>query len=69
MLFVALTQSIGHDYCDVWLEKAKVIVASIPEDNIGLSLSLSQNHLVVNTGIEQIPFLDVEFIFLADSNA
>jgi hypothetical protein len=64
MLFVALTQSIGDADCNSWLKETEIIIASIPKDDIGLLLRLSQDHLIINACVQEISFLNMKFIFL-----
>ena len=62
---VAGTQGVGHHYQQVRQEEGQVIVAAIPEDDIGLLLRLAQDGFVVDPGEDDAAGLEVRLVLLA----
>ena len=58
------TVRVQHGDVNIRLIECKVVIASIPEDDIRFFFSLTQNRLVVDTGIDDDTIFDVGFILL-----
>ena len=58
-------QRVHHGNQQVGLVEGKVIVAAIPDDDVGLLLGLAQDGLVVNAGVNDAARDHMRFVFLA----
>ena len=59
------TVRIGHHDLQVRNIEREVVVSTIPQDNVHFLLGLTQDLLVIHTGIYNDAIVDVRFVFLA----
>jgi hypothetical protein len=64
LFFVTFTQSVGYTNRDSGLKETKIIIPSIPKDDICFFLRFSQDHFVINACVQKIAFLNMKLIFL-----
>ena len=62
--FVAHAQRVGHDDVQIRLVEGRVVIAAVPDDDIGLGLRLCQDVAVVHARVDDGPAHDVGFVFL-----
>ena len=58
-------ERVGHDDVEVGAEERQVVVAAIPDDDVGLLLGLAQDGLVVDAGEDDAPRIEVWLVLLA----
>ncbi len=56
---------VGHHDLEVGPVEGQVVVAAIPEDDVGLFLGLGQDRAIVHSGIDDAARHDVGFVLLA----
>src|SRR5439155_10613983 len=54
-----------YDDLDVRLVEGQVVVAAVPDDDVGLTLRLLQDGAVIDAGIDDRAVLEVRLVFLA----
>ena len=64
LFFVTFTQSVGYTNRDSGLKETKIIIPSIPKDDICFLLRFSQDHFVINACVQKIAFLNMKLVFL-----
>ena len=62
---VAGAQRIGHDHEEVRPVEREVVVAAVPDDDVGLLLRLAEDGLVVDAGVEDAAGVEVRLVLLA----
>src|SRR5581483_6920976 len=63
--FVPGAMRIDHDYVTVRLEEWQIVVAAVPEHNVGFLLGLPQDTLIIDPGIDHYAAIQMWFIFFA----
>ena len=62
---VAGAERVGYGDEQVGLVEREVVVAAVPQDNVGLRLGLAQDGLVVDAGVEDAAGVEVRLVFLS----
>src|SRR3989304_1443796 len=55
---------VGEDDLEVGPEEGQVVVAAVPEDDVGLALGRAQDALVVDAGEDEVAGRDVRLVLL-----
>jgi len=62
---VARPQGVGHHDLQVGLVEGEVVVAAVPEDDVGFLLGLAQDGLVIHAGVDDDAGHDMGLVLLA----
>src|SRR3989304_3607968 len=65
---MAWTVRVSHNYLQVRNIEWEIVITTVPQDDIDFLLSLAQNFLVIPSGVNDHPVVDVGFIFLTFLN-
>ena len=62
---VTRTMRVDHDDVDVRLDERRVVVAAVPQNDVGFRFGRSQDPLVVDAGKDEIALGEVRLVLLA----